>query len=158
MKYDKGWKAKKALKIFVCVLFVGIAIGYGVMSLWNWLIPDLFHGPVINFWQAIGLFILSKIFFGSKPGGGSHGGWKRHQWKEKLRDRMEHMTDEEKAKFRESFKNCRFGPWDRNRDFGQWDRDREPGFRREERYRHEEKGGAEEGFKEPPQRPGSDMA
>jgi hypothetical protein len=33
------------------------------MSLWNWLIPVLFHGPVITFWQTAGLFILAKILF-----------------------------------------------------------------------------------------------
>ena len=32
-----------------------------VMSLWNWLIPLLFHGPVLNYWQTAGLFLLSKI-------------------------------------------------------------------------------------------------
>jgi len=32
-----------------------------VMSLWNWLVPLLFHGPVLNYWQTAGLFLLSKI-------------------------------------------------------------------------------------------------
>jgi hypothetical protein len=40
--------------------FVILAV-FVTMSLWNWLIPMLFHGPVLTFWQTAGLFLLSKI-------------------------------------------------------------------------------------------------
>ena len=33
------------------------------MLLWNWLMPVIFKLPEINFWQALGLFLLSKILF-----------------------------------------------------------------------------------------------
>jgi hypothetical protein len=43
------------------------------MKLWNSLIPLLFHGPVITYWQTAGLFILSKILLtGLAPGHQNH--------------------------------------------------------------------------------------
>ena len=42
--------------------FIASAI-WVTMSLWNWLVPDLFNGPDINYWQTAGLFLLSKILF-----------------------------------------------------------------------------------------------
>ena len=36
-----------------------------VMLLWNWLMPAIFGIATISFWQALGLFILARIFFGS---------------------------------------------------------------------------------------------
>jgi hypothetical protein len=52
-----------------------------VMYLWNWLIPVLFHGPVLTFWQTAGIFLLSKILLAGIAPGGHHyrdrGGWKR---------------------------------------------------------------------------------
>jgi hypothetical protein len=40
--------------------FITLAI-FVTMTLWNALIPLLFHGPVLTFWQTAGLFLLSKI-------------------------------------------------------------------------------------------------
>ncbi|HNV28924.1 MAG TPA: hypothetical protein PKJ83_07305, partial [Cyclobacteriaceae bacterium] len=55
-------------KILVIAL-VGFSIAFGIiigtMYLWNWLVPELFNGPVLNFWQILGLLALSKIFFWS---------------------------------------------------------------------------------------------
>ena len=162
MRYDRGWKARKGLKIFVCILFAVIALGYVVMNLWNWLIPALFHGPMITFWQAVGLFALAKILFGHKPGGG--GGWKhRAQWREKMRDHLEHLSTEDREKFRESFRNC--GPWgNRGRGHEHWgNRDRggrgeRGGWGDRDRNRGYREPGTEEKGPEPPPRPGSDMA
>jgi hypothetical protein len=54
------------------------------MSLWNWLVPALFHGPVLTYWQTAGLFILSKILLtGVAPGGHRHGRGYRHDWRYK---------------------------------------------------------------------------
>jgi len=68
----------KVLK-FVGMGILGVAaIGLfllGTMHLWNWLIPLLFHGPIITFWQTVGLLILSKILFsGFGRGHGRHHG------------------------------------------------------------------------------------
>ncbi len=59
-----GWILLGAIAI------VGIAIlfGYIIMSLWNWLMPDIFGLTTITYWQAVGLFILAKIIFGGFGG------------------------------------------------------------------------------------------
>lgn len=56
-----------ASKVFKCIgiailglAFIALLI-FVTMSLWNWLIPDLFHGPVLTFCQTAGLLVLSKI-------------------------------------------------------------------------------------------------
>lgn len=60
------------------------------MMLWNWLIPALFSGPVISYWQALGLIILSKILFsGGLRGGHHHRHSRSAQWKSHLREKIE---------------------------------------------------------------------
>jgi hypothetical protein len=65
----------KTLRFLKYAGFAILGIGFVIlavfvtMSLWNWLVPDLFSGPVLNFWQTAGLFILSKILLtGVSPG------------------------------------------------------------------------------------------
>jgi hypothetical protein len=79
-----------------------ILLGFVTMGLWNWLVPTLFAGPIITFWQAIGLFLLSKILFGGFGKGGSHRGgpWKNY-WKEKWGG----MTPEEREAFKRKMKD-----------------------------------------------------
>ena len=43
--------------------------GLVVMVLWNWLMPALFDLPPVNYGQALGLLILSRILFGRFRGG-----------------------------------------------------------------------------------------
>jgi len=84
--------------------FVALAGGV-VMSLWNWLVPVLFQGPVISFWQGLGLLALSRILVGGFGGGGGRWGDKRHMhWKQKMEDRMANMSPEEKDKFKQQMK------------------------------------------------------
>lgn len=54
------------------IIVIGLAIlfGYVIMWLWNQLMPELFGLKSISYWQAVGLFILAKIFFGSGDCGG----------------------------------------------------------------------------------------
>ncbi len=73
-----------------------------VMLLWNVLIPDIFNGPFINYWQSLGILVLAKILFGSF--GKGYGRHRSHYpdeiWKQKLRAKYEAMTPEEKEKFK----------------------------------------------------------
>jgi hypothetical protein len=58
---------------------------FATMWLWNSLIPALFHGPVLTFWQTAGLFILSKILLtGVAPGSHDH---RRSEWRRKYHDK-----------------------------------------------------------------------
>lgn len=98
-----------------------IAFGYLLMLLWNWLVPALFHGPVIHFWQAVGLLVLSKMLFGGfrfkgRHRCGCHGYGKHGYWKQKLEEKMANMTPEEKEKFKQEFAN-RCGSWKYKMEF-----------------------------------------
>ena len=64
-----------------------------VMALWNSLVPTLFHGPLLTYWQTAGLFILSKILLtGVAPRGHRHGGdW---EWKRRDHEKYHHWRHE----------------------------------------------------------------
>jgi hypothetical protein len=54
---------------------------YVVMLLWNWLVPELFSGPVLGYWQTLGILILSKILFaGLHPFHREGAPWKDRSW------------------------------------------------------------------------------
>lgn len=48
------------------VVILSLVEGVFVMLLWNWLMPVIFGLVTINFWQGVGLCILSNFLFGSK--------------------------------------------------------------------------------------------
>jgi hypothetical protein len=91
----------KSLKILKWVTF-GLAvvalIGWITMLLWNWLVPELFGGPAITFWQSLGLLLLTKILFWGMGG-------KRHShsshWKYRYYQKWSSMPPEERAIFKE---------------------------------------------------------
>ena len=97
MRKNKFIRALKFLPIAVLVIAL---IGLIVMSLWNWLMPALFGWKVVTFWQAIGLVILSKILFG-----GFRGGPRGMHWRHRMMERWEHMTPEEREKFRQGMRS-----------------------------------------------------
>ena len=86
-------------------IFLFIAIGGElVMQLWNWLLPPLFGWREITFWQALGLLALCRILFG---GFGFHGSG-RPSFRRRMEERCEHMTPEERERFRQRMRE-RFG-------------------------------------------------
>jgi len=89
------------------ILAVGLA-GFVTSSLWNVLMPALFSLPPIGFWQALGLLVLSRLFFGRFGGGGRRWG------KPRFVRGMESLTPEERERFRAAMgRGCRkFGPED----------------------------------------------
>jgi hypothetical protein len=87
----------KAILVVVCIAAVLAVAGVVVMTLWNWLIPALFGGPVLRFWQAIGLLALTRILVG-RVGHGGHWGWRG-----RMRQDWQRMTPEEREKLRETF-------------------------------------------------------
>lgn len=50
-------------------LALAILFGFIIMWLWNALMPEIFGLNVITYWQAVGLFILSKLILGGIGGG-----------------------------------------------------------------------------------------
>jgi hypothetical protein len=86
----------RGLKILVMVAVAATVFSFVVMGLWNHLMPPLFGLHTITVWQAVGLLILSKILFGGfhgRPGFGGH-------WRQRMIERWEQMTPEERERFR----------------------------------------------------------
>lgn len=58
-------KLTKAIGLIIAgiatVAIVILILGFPTMWLWNWLMPEIFGLPTINFWQAIGLMFLSYL-------------------------------------------------------------------------------------------------
>lgn len=93
----KNWLLR-GLKFAAFVVVAVAVVGAVVMSLWNWLMPGLFGWHTIDFWQAVGLLVLSKILLGGFRG---HGGHHRGHWRGRMSERWANMTEEERQKFRD---------------------------------------------------------
>lgn len=95
-------KYKKFFLFIPLVLFGLSAISFIVMQLWNWLMPVLFQLPRISFFQAAGLFTLSKILFSSFNFNGRH---KRMAFTDQaMKEKMMHLSEEERQQFKEQWK------------------------------------------------------
>jgi hypothetical protein len=93
----KRSRLARVLKLLPFAVLFFVAFGFGVMALWNWLMPALFGLKTIGYWQALGLFVLAKVLFGGIRGGSSG------SWRHRILERCEQMTPEEREKFREAF-------------------------------------------------------
>lgn len=89
------------LIVFVIVFLIIAAFGFGeaVFHLWNWLMPTLFKLPAITFWQAVGLLGLSWLLFGGWRGFYGPGRGQRGKWRNRMSERWEQMTPEDRAAF-----------------------------------------------------------
>ena len=90
------------------VLGVAAVFGftYVVMLLWNALVPELFNGPIMSYWQTMGLLVLSKIIFsgigGSKGDKASHArshrcedDFPKSRWRQKYEAKMNGKVEKE---------------------------------------------------------------
>lgn len=91
-------KRKGGLKMFFMGAIVLAGFSAAVMVLWNLLIPGIFGLAAINFWQAIGLFILARILFGGF-GFGMKGRMMAAHHKNPIHDKWMKMTPEQRREF-----------------------------------------------------------
>ena len=49
--------------IFVLAFAIDLVFAWPFMLLWNWLMPIIFHLPVITFWQSFGLLLIASFLF-----------------------------------------------------------------------------------------------
>ena len=94
-------------RLVLFAIAAAVVLGFVVMALWNRLMPSLFGWHSVTFWQALGLLILARILFGGfrgRPGGRMH-------WRQRMMDRFEKMTPEEREKFREGMRRHGCGPF-----------------------------------------------
>jgi hypothetical protein len=110
--FSRFWLLRGLKFLFFGILFIA-AIGLLTMTLWNHLIPALFHGPVITIWQAFGLLVLARLLTGF-PGGGHRRGapWAAgsEMWRAKMEKRLSTMTEEQRAECRARMAKCG-GQW-----------------------------------------------
>ena len=98
------WMAPAAIVGMAVFIAIG---GEVVRLLWNWLAPALFGWGTITFWQAVGLLALCRILFG---GSGWHGS-ARSNVRRRVEERCDHMTPEERERFRQRMRErWGFGP------------------------------------------------
>ena len=97
---------------FVVLGLAGLALfTYVVLLLWNWLVPELFKGPELTYWQTLGVMVLAKILFTGVGQGhrkspmyyrSSRDDWKqghchpRDYWKKRFEEKMNGKVEEEK--------------------------------------------------------------
>ena len=77
MKAKTGFKYAGFGVLGVAGVFV---FTFVVMWLWNWLVPELFNGPVLGYWQTLGLLVLSKILFSGIGGSSSKSSHKHRSY------------------------------------------------------------------------------
>jgi hypothetical protein len=86
---------RKMWMMLPLAILAAAAFGFVVMNLWNWLVPAVFGGRIITFWQALGLLLLSRILVG--------GFFRRGGFGDRRRARQaiwERLTPEEREKLR----------------------------------------------------------
>jgi hypothetical protein len=102
----RRWIFIAPLAILGILAFVAIG-GTVVLLLWNWLLPTLFGWQQITFWQAIGLLALCRILFGGFGGRGLP----RSGFRRRMAERWEHMSPEDRERFRQGMRGiCDCGP------------------------------------------------
>jgi len=84
---DEVAKALGAKRRFVPGVFqMALLLGFVVMWLWNWLMPDIFGLPQLTFWKAWGLVVLAHILFKSFPYHDKHDHDER--WKKRFKEKF----------------------------------------------------------------------
>lgn len=111
----KRFWIRRGIRFFAFAVLFTAASGFVTMSLWNALLPVILGVSAITFWQALGLLVLSRLLFGGFRGGGWGGyGRMRHgYWRQRMAERMEKMSPEEREKMRQQWtERCgRQGRW-----------------------------------------------
>jgi Ca2+/H+ antiporter, TMEM165/GDT1 family len=97
--------------LFLLFIFAFLVpLSFIIMALWNNILVAVLHVSVINFWQALGLFALSRILFGGFPGkpGWAGRGRRRHEMEE-MRNKWFNLSPEERKNFKQNWKNRCWG-------------------------------------------------
>jgi hypothetical protein len=97
---NKKFRKFIPLLILLFTGFLVLAI-WVIMLLWNHVLTAAVSGiHVISFWQAAGLFLLSKLLFG-----GFKKSWRKDYCGEKRNNKWFNMSDEEKEKFKAQWRS-----------------------------------------------------
>jgi hypothetical protein len=99
MKTNRCWRYTGFGVLGIAGIFL---FTFVVMWLWNWLVPDLFRGPELSYWQTLGLLVLSKIIFSGIGGRKHHHPEYSHsyphsyksKWRQKFEAKMNGKTED----------------------------------------------------------------
>jgi type VI protein secretion system component VasK len=87
----------KILSVFAISI---LALSLLIMLLWNSLVPEIFNGPVISYWQSLGLLLLVRILtFSFRPWtyrNYQRGGY----WQKKFEEKLASMPPEQRERIR----------------------------------------------------------
>ena len=115
----KPWWLRKIVKGVVFITLALALFGWAVMALWNTIVPELFNGPELSFWQAVGLLALSHLLLRGWTPWRYGNGWRHDRWKKRFEEKLAAMTPEEREKFKEEWKRrCGYYP-------GEWEEKKE---------------------------------
>lgn len=79
---------------------VAFLLGGVVMWLWNAILPAAVGANMLNYWQALGLLVLSRMLFGGFRFSGRPHRHKPAPW----RDKWANMSAEEREQFKSEWK------------------------------------------------------
>ena len=97
------WRKRRFF--FFPILLIGLfAASAVVMLLWNFILPAISTFKTITYWQAMGLFILSRILFGGFRFGRHHRHVYRQLNRSAFNQKFMEMTDDEKQQFKNQWK------------------------------------------------------
>ncbi|MEJ7677347.1 MAG: hypothetical protein WKG06_05630 [Segetibacter sp.] len=85
------------------MIVMALVLGLIVMLLWNAVLAPVLHVSTLSYWQAVGLFILSRILFGGFRRGGNFQGKPGWSGGPPWRQKWMNMSEEERAKFRKEW-------------------------------------------------------
>jgi Ca2+/H+ antiporter, TMEM165/GDT1 family len=93
--------------LFLLFIFaVIVPLSFIIMALWNNILVAVLHVSMINFWQALGLFALSRILFGGFPGKPRWAGHGRYRLAmEEMKNKWMNMSPEERKNFKQDWKS-----------------------------------------------------
>jgi len=96
----------RAFRIAGMVLFFApiaiFLIGMLIMFLWNQALVPVLHISTVTFWQGLGILVLTRILFGGFHGRGRS---PRRNWRERMKEKWDNMTPEERERMKEKLKN-----------------------------------------------------
>jgi len=108
--YNHKSRAKKMVVMgiggFFLFVFLAFILGFFIMILWNWLMPIIFGLPEITYWQAWGLFLFTKLLFGT----GKHHRYhchsgKRNERRQKMKAKFKKWLDTEEDEIKQNSSN-----------------------------------------------------
>lgn len=113
----KGMRFLKGIMFAIVAAAFAALVVFTLMYCWNYVMPSVFGLPMISFWQALALLIVSKILLWNnwRRGGRRHWGPPQHvreMWAGRLQHKMQNLTPEEKERMRKFWEHkCgrRFG-------------------------------------------------